>query len=246
MQYAKQYFAHVTELLQSVCDRECENICKAAARIVETTESGHRNYFFGCTHAGILSQEAFYRTGGLAIINPILPPGLNCDVTPITLTSSLERLDGFGTRLADSIGFQPGDTLFVHSVSGRNAVPVDLAIRAKEMGAYIIVITNMTYSTASTPRAACGKRLFEVGDLVLDNGGCFGDAAIDIEGFVQKVSPTSTVIGAAIVNAIVAEAVALFMEKGIEPPVFLSANIDGGDAYNHRLMEKYADQITYM
>ena len=246
MKYSGLYFDHIITILQETVERESANIDLCAQKIVETTVAGGRTYFFGCTHAGILAQEAFYRTGGLAVINPILPPGLTCDVTPITLTSALERVDGLGARIADSVGFEPGDLFFVHSVSGRNAVPVEMAARAKERGAFVAALTNLEYSKASSPRGVLGKRLFEVADLVLDNGGCFGDADVKIEGFPQKVAPTSTVVGAAIVNAIVAEAVAGFVERGIDPPVFLSANIDGGDQYNAEVLRKYAGQITYM
>ncbi len=246
MDYGKAYFTHVTELLEQVWESQQQHIRQAAKLLVDTVTAGNRVYFFGCTHAGILSQEAFYRTGGLAVVNPILPPGLTCDVTPITLTSSLERLDGFGAKLADAVGFQEGDLLFIHSVSGRNAVPVDMALRAREQGAVVVALTSLAYSRASSPRAACGLRLFEAADLVIDNGGCFGDAAVAVEGFSQKVAPTSTVVGAAIVNAIVAESTARFVERGIDPPVFKSANIDGGDAYNQVLLDTYRDQIRYM
>ena len=246
MKYSGIYFDHVIEMLRGTIEREGTNIDLCADKIVETTLAGGRTYFFGCTHAGILAQEAFYRTGGLAIVNPILPPGLTCDVTPITLTSALERVDGLGRRIADSIGFEPGDLLFVHSVSGRNAVPVELAVSAKERGAFVVALTSLEYSKASSPRGALGKRLFEVADVVLDNGGCFGDADVEIEGFPQKVAPTSTVVGTAIVNAIVAEAVARFVERGVNPPHNHSANIDGGDQYNAEVLSKYAGQITYM
>lgn len=246
MKYAGIYFEHILTLLRGTIEREGEHIDQCAEKIFETTCAGKRTYFFGCTHAGILAQEAFYRTGGLAVINPILPPGLTCDVTPITLTSALERVDGLGKRISDAVGFESGDLLFVHSVSGRNAVPVELAACAKERGAYVVALTNLAYSEASSPRGTLGKRLFEVADLVLDNGGCFGDADVEIEGFPQKVAPTSTVVGAAIVNAIVAETAARFVERGMNPPVFMSANIDGGDQYNDEVLKKYAGQITYM
>ena len=81
---------------------------------------------------------------------------------------------------------------------------------------------------------------------MIDNCGTFGDALVQVGDFPQKVAPSSTVVGASIVNAIVAESVYLFLEKGIEPPVFMSANIDGGDAYNAKMLEKYRDKITYM
>jgi uncharacterized phosphosugar-binding protein len=243
---SQKYFQILHDVLHAIESTQSEAIRQAAERLVDTVTGGKKVYFFGCTHAGILSQEAFYRTGGLAVINPIFPEGLQCDTVPITNTSALERQDGYGRDIAISTGLKQGDMVFIHSVSGRNAVPVDLALAAREMGAFVVGITSLEYSTQSAPRGSSGKRLFEASDLTIDNCGCFGDAAVSIEGFAQKVSPTSTVAGAAIVNAIVAEATEIFMDRGQIPPVFISANIDGGDRHNDELMKKYKNQIDYL
>jgi uncharacterized phosphosugar-binding protein len=131
-------------------------------------------------------------------------------------------------------------------VSGRNNVPVDLSMYAREHGVEVISITNKEYSSNVSSRHPTGKRLFEVSDLCIDNCGCFGDAALDIEGLPEKVAPTSTVIGAAILNALVAETVSEFINRGMIPPVFVSANMEGGDEHNARMLEEYKDNIKYM
>ena len=246
MSYTRKYIDTLIDLLRRVEAEQEVNIKESARLIVETTRRGGKIYIFGCTHAGILAQEAFYRTGGLAVINPILPPGLTCDVTPITLTSALERQSVYGRTIIDSTDIKSGDLLFIHSVSGRNGVTVEMAIAAKEKGITVIGITNLEYSQASGSRHESGKLLYELCDIVIDNCGCFGDAAMDIDGFNAKTSPTSTVTGAAILNAIVAESAAMFVESGIDPPIFKSANIDGSDEYNAVILEKYKDQIKYI
>lgn len=246
MSYTNKYINELIELLQRVAAEQESNIKESARLIVETSQRGGKIFIFGCTHAGILAQEAFYRTGGLAIINPILPPGLTCDVTPVTMTSALERQSEYGRIVLDNTDIGSGDLLFIHSVSGRNGVTVEMAIAAKEKGITVIGITNLEYSQASSSRHSSGKCLYELCDIVIDNCGCFGDAALNIEGFKSKVSPTSTVTGAAIINAICAESAALFIEKGIDPPVFMSANIDGGDECNAVILDKYKDQINYI
>ena len=91
-----------------------------------------------------------------------------------------------------------------------------------------------------------GKRLFECADLVLDNCGAVGDAAVSIEDFAERTGPTSTAVGAAILNAMVCAAVGEFKRRGVTPPVFVSANLEGGDAHNKTVMEQYKDQICYM
>lgn len=92
MSYTDTFISAVIEQLERIRTEQGANIRAAAVQLVKTVKEGGRIFVFGCSHAGILAQEAFYRTGGLAIINPILAPGLTCDVTPVTMTSAVERL----------------------------------------------------------------------------------------------------------------------------------------------------------
>ena len=95
-------------------------------------------------------------------------------------------------------------------------------------------------------RHPSGKRLFELADVVLDNHGDVGDACVEIDGLEQKVAPTSTVIGAVMLNSIVAAVAQELVDRGMEkPPIFYSANLDGGDELNQRLYEEYKDRIHY-
>ena len=87
---------------------------------------------------------------------------------------------------------------------------------------------------------------FGFADVLIDNCGDKGDASVEVAGVPEKCGPTSTVIGAMILNAVVVRAVELLTERGIEPPVFISANIDGGDEHNARILEEYKDNIFYM
>lgn len=236
----------VKKNLDQIIETQSNVISDAATKVVDCIQRGNSVFVFGCTHAGIIAQEMFYRTGGLAILNPLLPPGLTCDVRPITLTSSLERLDGFGRKILQNSPLKKGDLLFIHSVSGRNSVPVEMAIVAGEMGVATIALTNVNYSSGSTSRHESGKRLFEVCDLVIDNCGIFGDAALEIDGAAQKTGPTSTITGTVIMQSVAAEAIEEFVSRGVTPPIFISANVDGGDEHNKTIMEQYKDQIHYL
>ncbi len=240
------YFTEIHRLLDQALETQQEGMEAAAQAMKEVVCRKKTIFTFGCSHAGILSQELFYRTGGLAVINPIYAPGLTLDVRPVTLTSEMERLEGYGALLVRSAGIQEGDFLLVHSVSGRNAVPVEAALEARNRGAFVAALTNLRYSRSVTPRASCGKRLYEVCDLVLDNCGSIGDAVCRIDGLPERVAASSTVVGAAMVNAIVARTVEILVQDGKLPPVFLSANVDGGDEHNAALLQEYAEQIHYL
>lgn len=165
---------------------------------------------------------------------------------PISTTSRMEQLEGYGTVLAQGVDFQAGDVLLVHSVSGRNAVAIDLVFAAKAKGVHVIALTNLAYSQSVTSRHSSGKRLFELADIVLDNHGAIGDAACELPGLAQKAGPTSTVVGAALVNTIVVEVCKALIARGMpHPPIFYSANLDGGQARNAELIAQFQESIHY-
>lgn len=244
--FADRYMSVLQETLQRAWDEQKGLFSEAADRIRKALESKHSVYIFGCSHAGILAEEVFYRTGGLAVINPIFFPGFMLNTRPITMTSQLERLNGLGKIILDANSVKEGDVLILHSVSGRNNVPVEMALEAKARGVFTIAITNLAYSNSVTSRHPSGKRLFEVCDLTLDNKGCVGDAAVELDGLAEKIGPTSTAVGAAMVNALVIETVGGMLADGVVPPVFMSANLDGGDAHNRKIFDEYKDNIFYM
>ena len=244
--FADGYISLLQETLQNAWSGQTRQFQEASDRIRTALEAKHSVYIFGCSHAGILAEEVFYRTGGLAVINPIFFPGFMLNTRPITMTSQLERLDGLGKIILNENHVKEGDVLILHSVSGRNNVPVEMALEASAMGVSTICITNLAYSQSVTSRHSSGKRLFEVCDTVIDNCGCAGDAAIALDGLPERIGPTSTVVGAAIVNALVIETVGGMLKDGVVPPVFMSANLDGGDAHNKKIFEDYKDNIFYM
>lgn len=242
----KAYFKHLQEILDNVASTQAEAISAAAQAIAVAVAERRCIFAFGCNHAALCTLELYYRTGGMAVINPLRGPGVTLDTDPATLTTQMERLPGYGRALLDESPMKQGDVLIIHSVSGRNAVTIDMAIRAREMGIRTICLTNLRTSSAVPARHSSGKRLFELSDIVIDNCGDYGDASIQPEGFGGKIAPTSTAIGAAILNAVVLEACGILIDRGIDPPVFVSSNVPGGDEQNARMMEKYRDQIFYL
>jgi len=242
----ESYIKIVTACIEKAWETQKDTITAAAAKIAEAIEAKKNVFVFGCSHAGILAEEVFYRTGGLAVVNPIFFPGFMLNTRPITMTSQLERLAGLGKTILKENHVASGDVLLIHSVSGRNTVPVEMALEAKAMGVTTIAVTNIAYSSSVTSRHGSGKRLFEVCDLVIDNCGDIGDAAVKLEGLPEKIGPTSTSVGTALLNAMVIEAVEKMIADGIVPPVFMSANLDGGDEHNAKIFKEYKDNIFYM
>lgn len=106
------------------------------------------------------------------------------------------------------------------------------------MGLSIIAITALEASKNSISRHKSGLHLFELADVVLDNRSVYGDASLSHNDEI-KTGPTSTIMSCFIVQLLVSAFVQLEVEKGGDVPVFRSSNIDGGDAYNEKLFDRY-------
>lgn len=241
-----QYFERINKILQTVEIEEKQAIQQTIDTLTNANLDKKSIFIFGASHAGILAEEMYYRAGGMMTINAIFGRELMLDNVPVTFTSQMERLEGYGTALAEVQNFKNGDILILHSVSGRNPVIIDLALSAKNEGVTIIALTNKRYSQNVKSRHSSGKRLYEIADLVIDNHGDIGDASCTIKGVSQKVGPTSTVIGATILNTIIVEVCQRMKNEGIDyPPIFYSANMDGGDKLNKQLFNQYQEAIHY-
>lgn len=246
MSIINRYYDRIREIMAEAFEQEAASMEAAARAIADANKTGHSVFAFGCNHAGLITLELFYRTGGMVTVNPVRAPGMMLEVSPITMSSEMERMPDYGRYLFDGLPAKAGDVLIIHSVSGRNAVTVDMAEAAQKAGLTVIVVTNMNTSTQVTSRHPSGKKLYDFATILIDNHGDYGDATVELAGFPQKLASSSTVVGAAILNAVTARASELLYEEGIEPPVFMSGNIDGGDAHNKAVIAAHKDNIFYM
>ena len=245
MNGAESYLSGAEQALAKV-RQGLPQIKQAAKLIAESIMAGQGIFSFGASHSFIMTAELVYRPGGLMLVNPIQPYGMNLAVRPMTLTSQLERLPDFGRVLLEHTPVKKGDVLLLTSTSGRNAIVIDMALAAIEKGLHVVALTSGDYTSKVTSRHPSGKKLSDLAEIVLDNGAPYGDAVGEIEGFPQRVGPVSTVGGCACMNAVIAETVQLLVNAGYEPPVFMSANLDGGDEFNARKLKENASRIFYM
>ncbi|MGD9497423.1 MAG: sugar isomerase domain-containing protein [Armatimonadota bacterium] len=243
---AQAYLDAAAEGIRRLRSTQGEAIERAAELMTQAIIGGRKLFAFGTSHSFMLAEEMVYRTGGLMLVNPIYPHGMNLSVRPATLTSEIERVPELGATLLRRSPAAEGDVLIIASTSGRNHVPVDMALAARAAGVASIAITSLEYSRQVTSRHPSGKRLYELCDVVIDNCAPLGDAAVQVEGFEQAVGPLSTVLGCAVVNALVAQVVRKLVQRGVTPPVFVSANMPGGDQHNRRLLAENRERIFYM
>jgi uncharacterized phosphosugar-binding protein len=246
-EYSVEYIDLVKSLLDRIILEEKENLKKAAKIISDAVENDGRIFAWGSTHSSIAMQDIYLRAGGLMLINAIFIPGLEAvQLKPIGITSKIERLSGYAKIALDYAPIRQGDVLIVVSVSGRNAVPIEMAKIAKERGIKVIAVTSYEYSSSVKPRHPDGKNMYYYADVVLDNKVKPGDAVLEAKEMPTKFCSVSGVTGAAVLQCLVAETIGELLNRGIEPPVFMSQNLDGGEEYNNRMFKKYRDRVFYL
>lgn len=219
---ASAYLSATTAIVDRVVSTQRAAIERAGSLIAEALSAGHRLWAFGTGHSHMLAEELYARAGGLADVEAVLEPALMLHEGPAK-SSALERLPGLARTLLDVRDQKPGDVVIIASNSGRNAVPVEFAEEWRARGGVVIAVTSRAHSDSVPSRAPSGHRLYDVADLVIDNCGVPGDAAISIG--AASVGATSTVTGALIVQAIVCEATALLEAAGQPPEILRSFNI---------------------
>ncbi|MFK4065910.1 SIS domain-containing protein [Streptomyces sp. NPDC029674] len=243
---AGQYFDAAIGLLQKVRDEESGHVADAGTLLADAVESGGRLFAFGAGHSSLAAQDVVYRAGGLALVNLLAVPGVvGVDVMPATLGSALERVDGLAGAVLDSSPARPGDVLVIISLSGRNSLPVEMAMNARALGLKVIGVTSVAYATETRSRHVSGTFLKDHCDVVIDSKIAVGDAELSLDGVDAPFGPASSVVTNALMQAMTAAAIEKLAERGIQPPLLRSGNVDGGHDWNGRVFREYGDRIFY-
>ncbi len=222
------YLTSIQELLDKAIYNQLETIQQTAQLIANSMAQGGLLHIFGAGHSHMLVEELYGRAGGLTPVNALLVPSLMLHKDMIQATL-LERQEEQAKEVLVNQSLQPDDVMLVISNSGRNGLSIELARLARQQRLTVIALTAVEYSKTLSSRHSTGLRLFEIADIVLDNHGLTGDACLVFPGSHIRCGPSSTVVGAALLNAVMAEVIALLMNKGISPPVLTSANMAGPD-----------------
>jgi uncharacterized phosphosugar-binding protein len=136
----------------------------------------------------MLAEELFCRAGGLVNVRPILFEGLMLHGSA-RLSTALERLPGLADALLTDHGVTREDVLVVASNSGGNAVASELVRCAHERGVQVIAVTGLNHAISAAARSGGVTKIHELADIVIDNDGMVGDAAVNIRGFDKLLRP---------------------------------------------------------
>lgn len=231
----------MNEQLQTALKQETI-LDECAKQLAYTVKNDGVIHVFGCGHSQMFGEELCFRTGGLVPVNAIMIPQYN--IYPrARLSQMMERCEGFAPAVLDTMNTSEHDTMIIVSVSGRNAAGIDMALAAKKKGMKVICVTSLAYSTQVESRHSSGKLLKDVSDIVLDICGVKGDSVLQHEQVSEKFCSTSTVVAMTLLVGIVGEAIQILADQGINPPIWVSGNLDRGDEINNEYMKKYKGKV---
>ena len=237
LEYPKRIIDHI----EKICSRQEDKLVEASEWFAQALIEDKLIHTFGTGHSHMIGLELFVRAGGLANVNAML------DSTVMTIegarrSAEIERIPGLAKIVWDQHKINAGDIFIIISNSGRNAMPIEMAMLAKENGNKVIAITSMEQSNKYPSRHPNGKKLYEIADLVIDNYVPSGDGLMRIDG--NLTGPPSSVSGIVIVNTIATEAMRMAANKGVKLPVYFSQNIDGYS--NKELYSMYEQRIKHL
>ena len=239
----KSYLDKIQEILDKAISTQGAAIEQAAKLTAASIAGGGLLHVFGCGHSQMYAMELFYRAGGLVPVNAILTPALA--LAPCAPLSTFgERIPGLADVILKNEPVKAGDTLLIASTSARNNVPVEMAIGAKKMGVNVILLYSSEFANSVSSRHSSGKNAGEYADVVIDSCGVSGDAVMSLEGVEAKFGATSSVIGFAMLQAVIVQTVEFLVQQGHKPQVWVSSNLEQGDAINRSYIEKYKTVIT--
>jgi uncharacterized phosphosugar-binding protein len=216
---AQAYVHTLTPILAAVTEQIDGPIQQAADLVTTALRANGVIQAFGSGHSEALAMEIAGRAGGL-----------------------IERDPSYSRKLYELSAAREGDLFVIASNSGVNGSIVELASVVKEKGHPLIAITSLQHTGGMESRHPSGKKLIDFADVVLDNHAPYGDSVLDLPDG-GKVCAVSSITAALIAQMLVAEVLRRLTEAGEIPPVYLSANIPGGDEHNHALEAQYAGRI---
>jgi uncharacterized phosphosugar-binding protein len=141
----------------------------------------------------------------------------------------IERMEGLADQILANFKLRSIDSFLIFSVSGLNAVPIEMAMGAKRAGLPVIAVTSIAETMAYEPRHPSGTRMIDHADVVIDMCTPLGDALSLVEGMEVPVGPGSTIAAAAIANELKVRTAEILVGRGHIPPVITSRRLVGDE-----------------
>lgn len=229
----REYFATITELLGRIEAEEADALSSASDAVADVICDDRLVHVFGCGHSHLVALDTFYRAGGLACVSAMLDEDLMLH-DGAAKSSRMEKMPGVGAEVYRRHAVETGDLVVVISASGKNAAPVEVLRAAKVDGVKTVAISSSAYKSH-------GGVLLNEADIGIDSKVAYGDAVIPVGD--AKMGGMSTFAGLFILNSMLIDGARKALERGVEPPIYRSGNIEGGTARNAILEAEYFKRI---
>ena len=228
-----EYLDEIVDLLKRIKAEEDEKLNAAAEAVADVICRDGIVHTFGCGHSHLPCLDTFYRAGGLACVSPILDEDLMLH-DGAAKSSRMEKMPGIAAEAFRRHNVTANDLMVVISASGKNAAPVEMCECAKAAGVKLVTISSSAYLDH-------GAKLLSLGDIAIDCKVPYGDAVIDVG--EAKMGGLSSYASLFILNSILIEGAKKALAKGIQPPIYISGNVEGGTAKNVALEERYFGRV---
>lgn len=240
-----EFLREATARLETLAsDAEAGALDDAIAIMVDALDGGGVIHAFGTGHSEAFAMEIAGRAGGLIPTNrfALRDIVLHGDRDAEVLVSSLEREPWVVDELMSTVPVGDADVFLIASNSGVNGSIVGTALWAQERGHRVIAVTSLEHTAGVEPKHPSGRRLSEIADVVIDNLAPYGDATLQIADGIG-VGAISSITGAFIAQLLTLGVARTIAARGDTPPLYISANIPGGDEHNSLLEDRYAGRV---
>ncbi len=226
---------------------QSDQLAKASQTLAQAIAQGGVIHVFGSGHSWGFGIELSKKAGTLVPVHLILTTdfvskGLATLAEFKDKVNIFERKPGMADKLYDLYDIRPADAFIIISNSGINGLVIDMALKAKAKGHPVIVITSMEHTLAEASRHPSGKKLYELGDIVIDNCGPQGDAILATDG-IAKVCSISSITGGVIAHLLTTGIVEELLALNVEVPLLRYATDENAELINQQLKDKYEGRI---
>ena len=231
-----EYLTKITEILQKIEAEEGEKMRRVSEAVADTIARDGLVFVFGCGHSHIPGLDTFYRAGGLANVSPMLDTDLMLH-NGAAKSSRMEKMSGIAAEIFRRYTPTQKDMIFIFSASGKNRVPVEMADAAKAAGVMSVGVSSSSYF-------AYGGSLHEHVDIALDCKIPYGDACIEVG--KAKMGGLSTAAFCFILNTCLIDGAKLSLSRGVQPPIYMSGNVEGGREHNITLENLFLGRVKHL
>ncbi|MDR2320676.1 MAG: SIS domain-containing protein [Microbacterium sp.] len=233
-----------TRLERLTADAQNGALDRAIDLLVTALRDGGVIQAFGTGHSEAFAMEIAGRAGGLIPTNRIALRDivLHGERPAEVLTGSLEREPWVVDELMAVSPVTENDVFVIASNSGVNGSIVGMALWAKEHGHKVIAVTSLEHTARVEPKHPSGKRLSEIADVVIDNLAPYGDSTLQVTETISA-GAISSITAAFIAQLLTLGVARTLADAGEVPPMYISANIPGGDEHNAALEARYLDRL---